>query len=90
MSTPTLVTLRPGRWTPVPGTRCEVRWDGEREITVHRQDDAWDLSAIPSPPGYLLARVHGPGRPPSPPWPIEAAPLRTLPLWPGGHIPGAL
>jgi hypothetical protein len=75
MSTPTLARLVPGRWTPVPGTRCEVRWDGVEEISVHRREDALDLSAVPAP-GYVLARIVRAGRA-GPPWPVLAPTLRT-------------
>lgn len=50
-----MIRLVPGEPTQIPGTRCEVRWDGEREITIYRRRNGlWDLSPL-SRPGIVLA-----------------------------------
>lgn len=79
MSAPTLVRLCPGRWTPVPQTHYELRWDGAEKITVCRRGDAWDVSSASPPPGYLLVRIARAGRPVTPPWPILVPALHHVP-----------
>lgn len=74
MNTPAFVTLVPGRWIALPGTRCEVRWDGTESITVYQHGEFWDLSPVVSRSGEVRAwaRIARAGRPVTPPWPILA------------------
>lgn len=75
MNAPTFVTLHPHRWTPVPGTRLLVRWDGEEAVDV-RVDGVVDLSPLVRP-GKVLAWVGIAGRPGLGAWPLVPLPRRT-------------
>lgn len=72
-----MIRLVPGEPTQIPGTRCEVRWDGEREITVYRRRDGlWDLSPL-SRRGIVLAWQRLAERPHLGWWPIVPLTSRT-------------
>jgi hypothetical protein len=46
--------LVPGVPTLIPGTRCEVRWDGDQEIAVEQHGGFWDLSPLTRPDRVML------------------------------------
>jgi hypothetical protein len=75
MSLPTIVTLRPHRWTPIPGTRLHIRWDGDDEVRVHRAE-FWDLSPLVRR-GRVLAWARIADRPALGAWPIVPLTSRT-------------
>jgi hypothetical protein len=66
-----MVRLVPGRWTPLPGTGVAVRWDGDREITVRRAGEFWNLAPLVVP-GRVLAWVRLAGHPELGDWPVVA------------------
>lgn len=47
MSTPSFVRLEPGRWTGLPGTGCELWWDGDRGVVLARHGRGDDLPQEP-------------------------------------------
>jgi len=51
-----MIALRPHVPTRVPGTNCEIRWDGNHEIVIYRRADGiWDLSPLARDQGHILA-----------------------------------
>jgi hypothetical protein len=74
MDTQETVTLRPGRWTVVPGTGVAVWWEAGHEVTVRRREGFWDLCPL-TIPGRVCAWVRLVDRPQLGSWPIT--PLAT-------------
>lgn len=68
---PTIVTLRPRHWTPIPGTNLLVRWDGDAEVSVH-SGEFWDVPP-PVRPGRTQAWARIVDRPALGMWPIIPA-----------------
>jgi hypothetical protein len=66
-----LVRLVPHRWTALPGTGVLVRYDGEREVTVVRRGEFWNLAPLAAP-GRVLAWARLADRPELGAWPILA------------------
>lgn len=75
MSPPTMVTLRPHHWTPIPGTKLMIRWDGDSEVDVHR-GQVWDLSPLVRA-DRVLAWARIADRPSLGAWPIVPLTWRT-------------
>lgn len=71
-----MATLWPHRWTPLPGTRVVVRWDGEREVAVARTDGFWDLAPL-AVRGRVLAWARLADRPELGVWPVVAIASRS-------------
>jgi hypothetical protein len=65
------VRLLPHRWTPLPGTGVVVWWDGEREVTVRRLGEFWNLAPL-AVPGRVLAWARLIGHPELGVWPVVA------------------
>ena len=65
------VELLPGVPTRIPGTRVELRWDGDRPTTLHARAGKWDLHPLLSPgPAQLLAWQRLATRPHLGWWPL--------------------
>lgn len=71
-----LLKLVPGVPTLIPGTRCEVRWDGDQEMVLVRQEGFWDLSPL-TRRGRVMAWQRLADRPHLGWWPLVALPTRT-------------
>lgn len=66
-----VLRLRPHVPTTVPGTNCEIRWDGDGEVVVHRgRDGIWDLSPLARDSGRVLAWERLTDRPHLGWWPL--------------------
>lgn len=66
----TMVGLRPGEATLLPGTHLEVRWDGEQSIAVYqRHDGIWELGPL-THRGVILAWARLADHPKLPWWPL--------------------
>jgi hypothetical protein len=64
-----MMRLRPGESVRVPGTNCELWWDGDQEVTVYRRGGFWDLSPL-TRPGRVLVWERLADRPHLGWWPI--------------------
>jgi hypothetical protein len=71
------VRLLPHRWTPLPGTNVVVWWDGDREVTVRRVGEFWNLAPL-AVPGRVLAWVRLAGHPERGGWPVKAIASRAI------------
>lgn len=84
---PRMVRLRPGQPTRIPGTGCELWWDGDQAVTVYRRGGFWDLSPL-TRPGRVLAWQRLADRPHLGWWPIMPLTCRNT-YRVGGARPGA-
>jgi hypothetical protein len=64
-----MLRLRPGVPVRVPGTNCELQWDGDQAVAVYRRGGFWDLSPL-TRPGLALLKERLAERPHLGWWPI--------------------